>query len=97
MLNCANACASISNGSTFGTQNQVVVSVITTGLTPKTCAGNITLTVPGSTTPPLVIPVTLNVSDTALLNVSQASINVTLLPGAAAVAIARGSQTQSHA
>jgi uncharacterized protein (TIGR03437 family) len=73
-----------SNGSTFGPQNQVVASVNIAGLTPKTCSGNITLTVPGSTTPPLVIPVTLNVSDTALLNVSKASINLTVLPGAVA-------------
>ena len=76
--------ATPSTGSTFGQQNQVVVSVNTSGLTPKTCAGNITLSVPGSTTPPLVIPVTLNVSNTALLNVSQAAINLTVLPGALA-------------
>ena len=71
------------NGSTFGSQNQVVVSVHTAGILPQACTGNITLTVPGSTTPPLVIPVTLDVSNTPLLNVSQPAINVTLLTGAA--------------
>jgi len=76
-------------GSTFSpppqSQNQVVVSVSTTGLsTPQVCSGNVTLTVPGSSTPPLVIPVTLNVSNTALLNVGQNAINLTVLAGASA-------------
>jgi uncharacterized protein (TIGR03437 family) len=76
-------------GSTFSpppqSQNQVVVSVSTTGLTtPQVCSGNVTLTVPGSSTPPLVIPVTLNVSNTALLNVGQNVINLTVLAGASA-------------
>jgi uncharacterized protein (TIGR03437 family) len=76
--------ATPSSGNTAGNQNQVVVSVNTSGLTPQTCSGNVTLSVPGSSTPPLVIPVTLNVSSTALLNVSQSSINVTALAGAGA-------------
>ena len=77
--------ASPSTGNTFSaTQNQVVVSVNTTSLTPGVCSGNVTLSVPGSSTPPLVIPVTLNVSNTALLNVGQSSINETTLVGAAA-------------
>jgi uncharacterized protein (TIGR03437 family) len=80
--------AAQSSGSTFSPPpqilNQVVVSVNTTGLTPGVCSGNVTLSVPGSSTPPLVIPVTLNVSNTALLNVGQPSINVTTLVGAAA-------------
>jgi uncharacterized protein (TIGR03437 family) len=80
--------AAPSSGTTFSpppqTLNQVVVSVNVTGLTPQVCSGNVTLTVPGSSTPPLVIPVTLNVSNTALLNVGQAAINVTALVGAAA-------------
>jgi uncharacterized protein (TIGR03437 family) len=80
--------AAQSSGSTFSPPpqvlNQVVVSVNTTGLTPGVCSGNVTLSVPGSSTPPLVIPVTLNVSNTALLNVGQSSINVTTLVGAAA-------------
>jgi len=75
-------------GSTFSpppqSQNQVVVAVNITGLTPQVCSGNVTLTVPGSSTPPLVIPVTLNVSNTALLNVGQNAINLTVLAGASA-------------
>jgi len=77
--------ATPATGNTFGNQNQVVVSVNTTGLTTaQVCNGTITLTVPGSSAPPLVIPVTMNVSTTALLNVSQASINVTALQGGGA-------------
>lgn len=73
------------NGVTYLDQNQVIVSVNTTGLTtPKVCNGNITLSVPGSDTPALSIPVTLNVSDKALLDVSTNTINITLLPNAAA-------------
>jgi uncharacterized protein (TIGR03437 family) len=79
--------ASPATGTTFAPppqlQNQVVVSANVTGLTPQVCSGNITLTVPGSSTPPLVIPVTLNVSNTALLNVGQNAINLTVLTGAA--------------
>lgn len=76
------------NGSTqtaFGTpQNQVVVSVNPQGITPQVCSGSVTLTVPGSTATPLVIPVTLDVSSTALLNVGQSAISVTALAGGAA-------------
>jgi len=83
--------AALSSGSTFSPPpqvlNQVVVSVNTTGLTPEVCSGNVTLSVPGSSTPPLVIPVTLNVSNTALLNVGKPSINVTDLVGAAATSL----------
>ena len=70
--------ATPTNGSTFGNQNQtqVVVSVNPQGITPQVCSGNVTLTVPGSTAPPLVIPVTFNVSSSALLSVSQSAINV---------------------
>lgn len=75
--------ATPANGSTLGNQNQVVVSVTTTGLTTsQVCNGNISLTVPGSTNPPLVIPVTMNVSTTALLDVSQSAITVAALAGA---------------
>ena len=75
--------ATPANGSTFGNQNQVVVSVVPAGLiTSQVCSGNITLSVPGSSAAPLVIPVTMNVSTTPLLNVSQSAINVTALVGA---------------
>jgi uncharacterized protein (TIGR03437 family) len=75
--------ATPANGSTYGNQNQVVVSAVTTGLTTsQSCSGNITLSVPGSTSPALVIPVTMNVSTTALLNVSQSAISNTALVGA---------------
>lgn len=73
--------ATPATGSTYGTQNQVVVSVNTKNLTPQVCSGEVTLTVPGSTAAPLVIPVTLDVSSTALLSVSQAAIAVTSLVG----------------
>ena len=73
--------ATPSSGSTFGNQNQVVVSVKTSGITPQVCSGNVTLSVPGSTSAALVIPVTLNVSNSALLSVSQPSINVTAIAG----------------
>ncbi len=79
--------AASASGSTFSpppeTENQVVVSVHTSGLTPQVCTGLVTLSVPG-TNATLVIPVTLNVSSTALLDVGQPSINVTALVGAAA-------------
>jgi uncharacterized protein (TIGR03437 family) len=72
------------NGVTYLDQNQVIASVNVTGLTtPKVCNGIITLSVPNSTTPALSIPVTLNVSEKALLDVSTNTINITLLPGAA--------------
>ncbi len=72
------------SGFTLGNQNQVVVSVNTTGLTTaQTCTGTLTLTVPNSSSPALVVPVTLNVSTTPLLNVSVPSINVTALAGSA--------------
>lgn len=73
--------ATPATGSTYGNQNQVVVSVNTKSITPQVCSGDVTLTVPGSTAAPLVIPVTLNVSNTALLSVSQSSIAVTSMVG----------------
>lgn len=78
--------ATPSSGTTFGNQNQnqVVVSVNPQGITPQVCSGNVTLTVPGSTAAPLVIPVTFNVSNNALLSVSQSAINVVAVAGAAA-------------
>jgi len=76
--------ATPSSGSTFGNQNQVVVSVNPQGITPQVCSGNVTLTVPGSTAAPLVIPVTLNVSNSPLLTVSQPAINVIAIAGSAA-------------
>ena len=77
--------AAPASGITYGNQNQVVVSVTTTGLTTsQVCNGSISLTVPGSTNAPLVIPVTMNVSTTELLNVSPSAISMTTLVGAAA-------------
>ena len=81
--------ATPSSGSTFSpppaNQNQVVASVNPNGITaPKVCSGNVTLTVPGSTAPPLVVPVTFNVSSTALLSVGQSSINATAIAGTVA-------------
>jgi uncharacterized protein (TIGR03437 family) len=76
--------ATPATGSTFGSQNQVVVSVNTQSIAPQVCSGNVTLTVPGSTAAPLVIPVTLNVSGSPLLSVGQSAINLTVLAGSAA-------------
>ncbi len=78
--------ATPSSGTTFGNQNQnqVVVSVNPQGITPQVCSGNVTLTVPGSTAAPLVIPVTFNVSNSALLSVSQSAISIVAVAGAAA-------------
>ena len=78
--------ATPSSGTTYttGNQNEVVVSVNPHGIAPQVCSGNVTLTVPGSTAAPLVIPVTLNVSNSVLLNVSQSAISVTAVAGAAA-------------
>lgn len=65
-----------------GQQAQVVIGVNTNGLTtPQTCTGTITLSVPGSTNPPLTIPVNLNVSTTPLLNTSPSVVNVAALSG----------------
>jgi len=74
--------ATPATGNTFGNTDQVVVSVATTGLTTsQVCNGTLTLTVPGSTAAPLVVPVTLDVSTTPLINISQSSINITALTG----------------
>jgi uncharacterized protein (TIGR03437 family) len=70
-------------GSTFGNQNLVVVSVNPAAITPQLCSGNVTISVPGSTTPPLVIPVQMFFSTGALLVLSPNAINVTTLIGAA--------------
>jgi uncharacterized protein (TIGR03437 family) len=72
-----------SSGLTYLNQNQVVASVNLAGLTtPQVCNGNITLSVPNSSTPALSIPVTLNISSKALLSVSANYLNLTLLSGA---------------
>lgn len=77
--------ASSQTGSTYGTQNQVVVSVNPQNITPQVCNGDVTLTIPGSTAAPLVIPVTLNVSSSPLLSVSVSAINVVVLAGSGAM------------
>ena len=91
--------ATPSSGSTFApapsTQNQIVVSVNPSGIMPQVCNGNVTVTVPGSTAAPLVIPVTFNVSNTALLSLSQSVINVTAVAGASAATMQTVSVTSS--
>src|SRR5581483_1025424 len=79
--------ATPSSGNTLtSSQSQVIVSVSPQNInTAQVCSGNVTLSVPGSTIAPLVIPVTFNVGSSTLLNVSQGSINVTALTGSAAV------------
>jgi uncharacterized protein (TIGR03437 family) len=70
-------------GLTYQEESQVVASVNVAGLTKaQVCNGHITLSVPGSSTPALSIPVTLNVSATALLDVSTNYIYITALAGA---------------
>jgi trimeric autotransporter adhesin len=76
--------ATPASGSTFGSQNQVVVSVNPQGIAPQVCSGNVTLSVPGSTSTPLVVPVSFDVSNSALLSVSQPAINATALVGTVA-------------
>jgi uncharacterized protein (TIGR03437 family) len=88
--------ATPATGSTFGTQNQVVVSVNPQGISPQVCSGNVTLTVPGSTAAPLLIPVTFNVSTNALLSVSQPAINVTALAGATTTTVQTVSVTSTN-
>ena len=85
--NCAGVLtASPASGSTLSGQNQIVVTANPPQvLGPQVCSGNVTVTVPGTTTAPLVIPVTLNISNTALLSVSVPAINITAVAGAAAM------------
>jgi uncharacterized protein (TIGR03437 family) len=71
-------------GSTFGNQNLVVVSVNPGTLTPQNCQGNIIIVAPGTTTPPLTIPVSMLVSSSSLIVLSPNTINVTALAGGAA-------------
>lgn len=62
-------------------QSQIVVGVSTASITtPQTCTGTVTVSVPGSTSAPLVLPVTLNASTTPLLNLSPAAINIIATP-----------------
>ena len=70
-------------GLTYQDNSQVVASVNVTGLTtPQVCTGHLTLSVPNSSTPALTIPVTLTVSNKALLDVSTNYIYITALTGA---------------
>ena len=65
-----------------GQQTQLVLGVNTTGLTTaQTCTGTVSVSVPGSTNPPLTISATLNISATALLNVSPSAVTVTAVVG----------------
>jgi uncharacterized protein (TIGR03437 family) len=90
--------ATPSTGATYttGNQNQVVVSVNPQGITPQVCSGNVTLTVPGSTSAPLIIPVTLNISNNALLSVSQSAINVTTVAGVVSPTVQTVSLTSTN-
>jgi uncharacterized protein (TIGR03437 family) len=69
-----------------GQSSQVAIGVNTSNLTtPQTCAGTVTLSVPGSTSGPLTIPVTLNVSTTPLINLSPSAINAVAVTSAGAI------------
>lgn len=65
-----------------GQPTLIVIGVNTAGLTtPETCTGTVTLSVPGSSNAPQTITVTVNVSNTPLLNASPAVINVSAIAG----------------
>jgi uncharacterized protein (TIGR03437 family) len=85
-----------SGGTLSANQNQVIVSVNAQGITPQVCSGNVTLTVPGSTAAPLVIPVTFNVSNTVLLNLSQSAISLTAIANATAASTQSISVTSTN-
>jgi uncharacterized protein (TIGR03437 family) len=70
---------STNNGATPG---NFVVSVNTAGLTPGPYSGTVTVTPNASAGPPQTIPVTLVVSNTALLLVSPGSLTFTVPQGA---------------
>ena len=65
-------------GTTPGT---IGASINVSGLTPGTCNGTITITSPGAGNTPLTIPVTVQVSNSPLLNVSPGAITVTTQVG----------------
>ncbi len=75
---CANSflTANPASGST-ASSSTVAVSVNVQGLVPGTCGGTVTITSPGAGNSPLVVPVTVQVSNTPLLNVSPGAITVT--------------------
>jgi uncharacterized protein (TIGR03437 family) len=97
--NCANfLSAAPVSGTTLAPQNQVVVSVNTAGLSAATtCSGTLTITVPGSASPALVIPVKLNVSTTPLLNVSQGAISASSVVGSPTISTQTISVTSTDA
>ncbi len=69
-----------------GQPSQIVVGVNPSSVTtPQTCTGLVTLTVPGSTAAPLILPVTLTASSTPLINVSPAALSFIAIPGAASI------------
>ncbi len=71
-----------------GQQTQIVVGVNVSGLsTAQTCTGTVSISSPGSANPPLTVAVTLNVSATALLNVSPSAVNVTAVAGSTTTVI----------
>ncbi len=70
--------ASPASGSTPG---NIAVAINTTLVTVGTCKGTLTITAPDAGNSPLMIPVTLNVSNSPLLNVSPAAINLTAQTG----------------
>lgn len=75
------------NPSTGTTPGTVAVGVNVAGLVAGTCNGQITITssTPGVGNSPLVIPVTVQVSNTPLLNVSVGAVNVTAQTGTSPV------------
>ena len=86
----APACANFLSATppSANTPGIVIVSVNTTGLAAGSCAGNVNITSANAGNSPLNIPVTLNVSNSALLNVSPSSITVTTQQGTNAANIA---------
>lgn len=73
--NCGNFLTATSANTT--TPGQVAVGVNVNGLTAGTCTGTVSISSASAGNSPLIIPVTLIVSNSALLNVSPGAINIT--------------------
>jgi len=63
----------VTSGTTPGSFIVSIPPAVIAGSSPCICTARITITAPGAANSPLVIPVTLVVSETALVNVSQTS------------------------
>lgn len=83
---CANQTWLTVTPTTGTTPSTIAASVNTAGLTNGTCTANIVITPAGSTSAALTIPVTLNISATALLNVTPPALTFNTTFGGAGTA-----------